>query len=186
MSEQDQLASLWQQQEVELPDTKALQTMWGQEQKKQFLFLLLDLLGVLVAPALLGLFYEQLHWFEVLWLGIVGVMAVLFTGYLIWLRRAAVFQRYASTGDYLALLEQQYQRNIKLAKSTKLLVYGMSLMFALMFMGLGYFEVLETAVLAERAWVSSLILAILLTPVWVWAHKRASLFESKLLRISHQ
>ncbi|UAA39950.1 hypothetical protein KIH87_06245 [Paraneptunicella aestuarii] len=183
MNERESLSGLWQQQEVKLPDTEELKKLWNKERNKQKAYLSLDLVGITVAPLLLLFLYEQLHWFEVLWLVVVGVIAILFTGYLIWLRRGAVMQRYASTGSYLELMKQQYMRNILLAKCTQWLVYGMATMFILMFCGLSYFEVLGASILYSRIVISSLILAAVLIPVWIWARRRADVFATRLVHL---
>ncbi len=183
MSEQEPLENLWQQQRVDVPSSKKLQVLWLKEKQNQYLFLLLDLFGLCVVPVLFLLLYQELHWFELLWLVLVEMLALAFTVYVIWLRRLALFQRSASTSKYLSLMEKQYQQNIQLARSTKLVVYAMPVLFTVMFVGAWYFDYYAADYLLNKIGISAVILALILVPIWIWTGKREAAFRQKLVSL---
>lgn len=186
MNEQDPLANLWQQQKVKVPGTEKLQGMWQKEKRKQYWYVFLDLAGLAVVPLLFIFLYQKLHWFELLWLVLVGVLSLAFTAYVIWLRRLALFQQSASTSNYLSLMEKQYQHNIQLARSTKLVVYAMPVLFAVMFIGAWYFNYYPVDNLLTKVWISAAILGVLLGIIWVWADRREFDFRQKLVEFKSQ
>ncbi len=172
-SDHDPLKELWQQQTTDVPDESILKKQWSAVKQKQWLYLVMDMIGVLVGPVMLILFYTQMHWFEYLWFVIIVTAATFFTVYIVWLRRHSLWAQSEATSDYLELLIIQYGQNIKIARAKKYSVLVMPVLFAVLFIGAFRLQIYEPERLIRKLLVASGILVFLLPDMWIWADKRA-------------
>lgn len=169
----DPLQQLWQQQSTEQPDSAKLKRQWSSVRKKQWLYLMMDILGLLVGPVMLIIFYAQMHWFEYAWFVFIVAATTLFTAYIIWLRRYSLWAQSEATSDYLELLIVQYGQNIKIAQATKYSCIVMLLLFAVLFIGAFRLQIYEPERMLRKFVAASGILVFLLPAMWIWAEKRA-------------
>lgn len=180
----DPLEQLWQQQQVSVPSSKVLQAKWRKEKRKHMWYVGMDLSAVLVGPVLLYFLKDKMHWFEISWLIMLMVVTAFFTGYIVWLRRLAFTSQDASTADFCALLEKQYKQNIKIALATKYSTLAMPPLFILMFVGVYFLDLFETDRFMRKLGSVTVMLVLILPPIWIWADRRAKRFQRELAQLS--
>ena len=180
----DPLEQIWQQQEVSVPSGKVLQAKWRKEKRKQVWYIGLDFMALCIAPVLLYIMRHKMHWFEIVWFIFIVLVTVVYTGYIVWLRRLAFVNQDAATTDYLDLLTNQYKQNIKIALATKYSTFALPPLFMVMFVGAYYLEIFEPERLLRKFLVACGMFVITLTPIWFWADKRVKRFQQELAQLS--
>ncbi|GAB3025622.1 hypothetical protein [Bowmanella dokdonensis] len=166
MSEQDPLKARWQSLDLELPDTRELEKRWRRTRWRQWSFLLLDLGALVVLAVLYAQLRHELHWFERFWIIAMLGVALLATGYALWLRRMILR---ASRGDirhYLLCLLQQGRNNLQLVRLTRACLLAMPLAFVLLMAGGWYFGAISSEALKVRGSLTLLALLVIIPPWW--------------------
>ena len=175
----DPLESLWLQQSVNVPNKSLLQKRWKREKQKQFAYISLDFIGVLVGPLMLWLYNDRLNRFEFWGLAILSVVALVFSVYVFRLRRAALNFQSSSTEDFINLLKHQFKQNIKIARLTQYSVLPLNLFFLAIFAG----RFIWGDYPEEKQTINLLVVLMIIfsSPVmWIWAARRARYFENEL------
>jgi len=174
MSEFDPLSDLWQKQDVQVPDSVQLQKQWQKMRVKQMFYALADVLAVLFAMAAnvyLFLFKPESHWLIKVWAVAMLLVSVYCTYKLLQLRKPAWNNTEQSTEQYLILLTQQCQNNIKIAGySLKILIWidGLVLLFLLLYWQLAQ---LPPEVMLKKVIYSTVFVTLFSLGFYVWAKK---------------
>ncbi|BFT32024.1 hypothetical protein D210916BOD24_32000 [Alteromonas sp. D210916BOD_24] len=174
------LAMLWQTQSVSPIDIDAVKKSFYSEQKKQRLYIVIDLLPFIPAVYMLITFWDRLSFAAQVIQVIVFIFALPFLAYQLWLRRVAAFSKKEShTLDYLQQFTKQIRNNVKIARLNK---YSALIVipFFIVFLLERYFsgEVALEKLLRMGAVMSAISVGML---IWfVWAHKRQQRFERQL------
>lgn len=181
MSEQvhTELSSLWQAQTVNHIDLAAVKQGFISQQKKQRLYMAVDIGAFIPAFFLLYHFWGELS-FTVKAVNLaVGVIALPLLIYQLWLRRVAAFSRNVSTLDHLDVLTKQIKNNVRIAVITKHSTW-ISTVLVMLTMALQYVvDDVSTSKLSFMLGVLA-VTAIIMGVWYVWAAKREQRFKRQL------
>ena len=176
------LSALWQSQDVRQPDIVAVKKNWQLLRVKQWSYFTLDLLATLLTPTAIFVYRDELNPIQLAWMWVMVLFAIGFFAYLVWLRRFSLTGKATSltTTEYVDLVKTQYRQNIKIARVSKasiwLLLGLLAVYFAIVYVG----EYVEPQRLLTKLKNAVLLLAIVMPPIWFWAHKREQKFVKAL------
>lgn len=181
MSEQvhTELSSLWQAQTVNHIDLAAVKQGFISQQKKQRLYMAVDIGAFIPAFFLLYHFWGELS-FTVKAVNLaVGVIALPLLIYQLWLRRVAAFSRNVSTLDHLDVLTKQIKNNVRIAVITKHSTW-ISTVLVMLTMALQY--VVDDVSNSKLSFMLGVlaVTAIIMGVWYVWAAKREQRFKRQL------
>ncbi|QPG05634.1 hypothetical protein IT774_16400 [Salinimonas marina] len=113
------LQTLWQSQPAPAINTQAVRKRLRRMQFRHWCYVILDILALV--PVSYFLFWQKalfspLVW---LWLMVIGIMALGYTLYILWLRRQSLFWQDHPTAHYVLLLHQQYRQQARIARAAK-------------------------------------------------------------------
>ena len=182
-NKQDPLVSLWQQQQVRLPDLAVIRNQWNKVQWQQRLYYSLDIISCLMVIALFFWSYEKFQWFGKIWMSLVVLSVLIFTFYLGWLRRHALRLVDSSTDDYLHKLRLQFSNNVKIAHITKAFVWAISLATFIYYFGTWALEIIPADKWLKKATFSLIFFAFFIPPTWYWANKREQKFRREIAEL---
>lgn len=178
----DDLAALWQTQDVQQIDVDRIQRELQMQRWKQRLYMLVDVLGPV--PLALILYYQSdtLPFTAQLVLWATLLITIPFVGYFLWLRRHAAFSDGVDTQSYVNVLYRQIANNAKIAFYTKHSCWVSSVILVLFFGG----EIFKTLSASEEG------LSFVRIGVWlglglvfsfgcyVWARGRERKFRARM------
>ncbi len=178
----DDLAALWQTQEVQAIDVEKIQRELHMQRWKQRFYMLVDVLGPV--PLALILYYQSdklpLSALIITWATL--IITVPFVIYFLWLRRHAAFTTAVDTQSHVNVLYRQVANNVKIAFYTKHSCWVSCVMLLLFFGG----EIFKTLSASEEG------LSLVRIAVWlglglvisfgcfIWARGRERKFRSRL------
>ncbi len=178
----DDLAALWQTQDVQQIDVDRIQRELQMQRWKQRLYMLVDVLGPV--PLALILYYSSdklpLSALIITWATL--IITVPFVIYFLWLRRHAAFKTAVDTQSYVNVLHRQVANNVKIAFYTKHSCWVSSVMLLLFFGG----EIFKTLSASEEG-LSFVRIAVWLGlglvfsfGCYIWARGRERKFRARL------
>jgi hypothetical protein len=183
-NKQDPLLTLWQQQQVSIPDITELKKRWNKLLWQQRLYYTLDVVAFLFTAGICVWKYQKVQWFGQIWMGLVMVLLLVFTIYVGWLRRHALRDMGTSTEGYLHKLRAQYINNIKIAQLTKNSTWVSLLAVLVLYSGGWFFDTIATDKLLEKIVLTSTILGLLMPIAWHWANKREQKFKNEIAKLN--
>lgn len=174
----EQLQQLWQQQQTVKVDVGQLKHAAEWMRIKQFGYAFLDI--ACVASAIIVMYSFRDHYSTVFLYGmsVFIFIALVFTIYLLYLRRHALLNRLASesTQGYLALMVKQTNNNIKIAWITQHSCWLTWIVLVVFWLYLGAYEDMPSNVLQRKALLSVGLSAVIFIPMWFWANWRRKKF----------
>lgn len=184
MSEnQDPLNQLWQQQDIEKPDLKAISKTWRLMKIKQKAYALIDVFGLGVSFVLLYFNLDKLDRFTTIYIVILILLLCPFVAYLLWLRRLSLGWSAKSTEQYIDTLKQQVKNNIRIAYITKHSAWVSGVLVLIHYLGLFYFDVFEMDSWIRKTLTSAGILVVMIPAFWIWASRREQRFKQELAKL---
>lgn len=127
----DPLSQLWQSQPVQTVDPEELQLLWKKNRRKQWLWVLSDVFGLLVGVAVCGyILATEENLLRQIWSFSFIVLLVVMTPFLLKLRVGSLGSNIA-TNEYLSRLIQQKLNNIRIARLTNWLMVSIAIFFAI-------------------------------------------------------
>lgn len=174
----EQLQQLWQQQQTVKVDVGQLKHAAKWMRIKQFGYAFLDI--ACVASAIIVMYSFRDHYSTVFLYGmsVFIFIALVFTIYLLYLRRHALLNRLASesTQGYLALMIKQTNNNIKIAWITQHSCWLTWIVLVVFWLYLGAYDDMPSNVLQRKALLSVGLSAVIFIPMWFWANWRRKKF----------
>lgn len=174
----EQLQQLWQQQQTVKVDVGQLKHAAKWMRIKQFGYAFLDI--ACVASAIIVMYSFRDHYSTVFLYGmsVFIFIALVFTIYLLYLRRHALLNRLASesTQGYLALMVKQTNNNIKIAWITQHSFWLTWIVLVVFWLYLGAYDDMPSNVLQRKALLSVGLSAVIFIPMWFWANWRRKKF----------
>lgn len=178
----DDLDALWQQQDVSKVDSGQLKKQWKMLRFKQYFYLFMDALSVLVLPIVVYLFPKKMSTFEFVWLSFVFVLVFVMFLCIVWMRRYSLGYKVnaTNTNEFVERFRLQYKQNIRIAYWNKVLCFIVPLIFML-YLLIAYFgEYVQPDVVIKKAKLLLGMSAVCMPLIWVWAHKREQKFKNRL------
>jgi hypothetical protein len=172
------LEDLWQQQTEILVDTLVITKMAKLQQRKQRLYIGLDIASLLPIP-LLFIFLDKLTPFLKAFLLANAIAGVVMVAYFIKLRWAAAFSNRDHTGRYQQNLLQQLKNNAQIAYINKHVAWIALFISILVVAVHGWWIDEEIIKTIRKVGLSFAIAGGFLIPWWFWASKRQSRFEKE-------
>lgn len=185
-NQQDNLATLWQQQKTTDIDIAELKSKVSRMRLKQGLYVLLDFAGVFLGIATLIIFREKMSDVFFYMMFVVIALTFVFAAYLLYLRRFALFNQSQSTHDYLQTLKQQIKSNVRIARFTRHSCWATMLMLLVLWLVLGVFDDIPFDEWQRKTYLSLGFAAVFCIPTWFWARNRERKFELELSTIEKQ
>ncbi|WP_026376114.1 hypothetical protein [Aestuariibacter salexigens] len=186
MSSQDPLQQLWQSQPTSAIDIDNIKRRLRNLRIKQWGYTFLDLAGLVVVFVVLWISRNDLHVTLQIGLGIVLVATVGLTGYLLWLRRHALFIHSLSTEQYVETLKLQLANNVKIAWLTRHSSWVTALLMILMWVGFGLYGDMSPQRYVQKLAIVLVSLAVFMPMIWWWASKREARFKAELDALKRQ
>lgn len=127
----DPLSQLWQSQPVQTVDPDELQLLWKKNRRKQWLWVLSDVFGLLVGVAVCGyLLFNEENLLRQIWSLTFIVLLMVMTPFLVKLRLGSLGSN-IPTNEYMSRLIQQKLNNIRIARLTNWLMVSITIFFAI-------------------------------------------------------
>jgi Flp pilus assembly protein TadB len=172
------LDDLWQQQTEISVDTVVIAKMAKSQQRKQRLYIGLDIASLLPI-SLLFIFLDKLTPFLKVFLLANAIAGVVMVAYFIKLRWAAAFSNHNHTGRYQQDLLQQLKNNAQIAYVNKHLAWMLLFISILAVAIHGWWIDEEIMKTIKKMGLCFAIAGGFLTPWWFWASKRQIRFEKE-------
>ena len=182
----EKLANLWQQQPTQTLDPVTVKKAITRMRIKQFFYVFLDFMGVLVCLGFLFISREDMSSMLFYSIAFVCFIAFGFSLYLLYLRRFILFNQSQSTNDYLNILKQQTRSNIKIARFTQHSCWVSFLMITGIWILTGIVDDIPVDEWRQKFLISTGLGAVFLFPFWWWAKKRAEKFTSEVKKLEKQ
>ena len=174
----EQLQQLWQQQQTVKVDVGQLKHAAKWMRIKQFGYAFLDI--ACVASAIIVMYSFRDHYSTVFLYGmsVFIFIALVFTIYLLYLRRHALLNRLASesTQGYLSLMVKQTNNNMKIAWITQHSCWLTWIVLVVFWLYLGAYDDMPSNVLQRKALLSVGLSAVIFIPMWFWTTWRRKKF----------
>jgi len=182
---QDPLNQLWQQQEVVQADLSEVSSRWRKVKFKQWCYVVLDVLSVIIPCIFIWLNADKLERFSMTL--VVGVMSlsVVFVIYITWLRRFSFGWSNVSTDQHIQKLHKQIESNIKIANLSLHSVWFLAVLTVVFYGSLYYFEAFPIDRFIRKVTITLGIHTVMLPCIWIWASKRKQRFTKELLELNN-
>ena len=181
-SPSEPLKILWQSQPAPAIDTRAVRKKLRRMQLRHWSYVMLDLLAL--APVSYFLFWQKAMFSPLVWLWLlgVGVVALGYTLYILWLRRQSLFWQHHPTSHYLLLLRQQYRQQARIARAAKHSAWVFQLLLGGL-CGISAWEGSDTGL--SWPWLAAiwLVNGVVMTLFYKWAARRQHKFTGEAARL---
>lgn len=179
----DPIDQLWQQQPTANINAGQIKTRWSRLRLSQIIYLLLDVLVVVVTTILLIVFFERFSPITQIMLVLFWLFGVLFTAYISWLRRDAILTSNHDTGLHLQSLKKQLANNIRISQFSKQVCWIVLIFDYLLIVLDGWFTDASLADTTGKLIRLTLVLGLILPPLWIWFDRRQKRFAKELINL---